>query len=81
MYILYYLLFNTVYIKNIPTRFKLCLFIVWDSIVYYTSYRRMVLIKIYKLVDKMSLTVLSLWSLYLLLRVHHLFVSGVPLTN
>jgi hypothetical protein len=52
-------------------------FIFMDSIVYYTSYRLVVIIKIYKLVEKMSLTVLSLWSLYLLLRVHHLFVSGV----
>jgi hypothetical protein len=52
-------------------------FIFRDSIVYYTSYRRMVLIKIYKLVDKMSLNVLSLWTLYQVLRIHHLFVSGV----
>jgi hypothetical protein len=44
---------------------------------YYSSYRRTVLIKIHKLVDKMSLTVLSFWSLYLLFCVHHLFVSGV----
>jgi hypothetical protein len=54
-------------------------FIFRDSTVYYTSYRCTVLIKIYKLVDKMSLTVLSLWSLYLLLCVHHLFASGIPL--
>jgi hypothetical protein len=31
----------------------------------------------YKLVDKMSLNVFSLWSLYQLLSVHHLFVSDV----
>jgi hypothetical protein len=37
-------------------------FIFRDSIVYYTSYIRTVLIKMYKLVDKMSLNVLSLWS-------------------
>jgi hypothetical protein len=55
MYTLYYLLFNTVYIKNSPTCFELRYFIFRDSIVYYNSYRIMVLIKIYKLVDKMSL--------------------------
>jgi hypothetical protein len=52
-------------------------FILRDSIVYYTSYRRMVLSQLYMLVDKMSLTMLSLWTLHQLLRVHHLFVSGV----
>jgi hypothetical protein len=49
MYTLYYLLFNTVYIKNSSTCFELLQFIFKDSIVYYTSYTRMVLIKIYKL--------------------------------
>jgi hypothetical protein len=34
-------------------------FIFRDSIVYYTSYTRVVLIEIYKLVDKMPLAVLS----------------------
>jgi hypothetical protein len=56
-------------------------FIFRDSIIYYTSYIRMLLIKIYKLVDKMSLTVLSLSTLYQLLRVHRLFVSGVLYFN
>ena len=39
-----------------------------DSIVYYTSYTRTVIIKICKLVNKMSLTVLSLWSLKTILQ-------------
>jgi hypothetical protein len=52
-------------------------FIFRDSFVYYTSYTCMILIKIYKLVDKMSLTALRLWTLHQLLRVHHLFVTGV----
>jgi hypothetical protein len=43
-------------------------FIFRDSIVYHTSYTRTVLIKICKLVDKMSLTVLSLWSLQTILK-------------
>jgi hypothetical protein len=51
-------------------------FILRDSIIYYTSYLRTVLIRIYKLVDKMSLTVLSLWTLYQLLHARHLFASG-----
>jgi hypothetical protein len=49
-------------------------FIFRDSIIYYTSYTRVVLIKIYKLVHKMSLTVFCLSTLYQLLRVLHLFV-------
>ena len=52
-------------------------FIFSDSIIYYTSYRRTVLINIYKLVDKMPLTVLSLWQLYQLLHARHLFASGI----
>jgi hypothetical protein len=32
-------------------------------------------------IDKMSSTMLSMWSLYLLLRAHYLFVDGVHHEN
>jgi hypothetical protein len=78
MYTLYYLLFNTVYIKNNPTCFEPCHSLSSGTQIFikpaiYVRYS----LKYISWVDKMRLTVLSLWSLYLLLRVHHLFASGI----
>jgi hypothetical protein len=79
MYTLYFLLFNTVCIKNNPTCFEPChslssgtqLFITPAIYIWYS-------LKYISWVDKMPLTVLGLWSLYQLLHGHHLFVSGIP---